>query len=540
MSANISPLEAYALRRALAQMDIPADLPLTGWVNLLLHTLKPHNPEHWRLLSELVNADAELSRRVLEVDPKAAPPKLSRKDAAAPIIPALPTSAALSQEAIKAASSAGSWIDDCIGWLKTRASMSSALFLEAGALWAAAVLIAGRLRLNFNFESLKPHLYMLLVAPTTYYKKTTTLRAVEDLLRKVAPHLLIASQNSPELLLYKLAGNRSANFDQLSAYDQRIENAGVQFAAQRAIITDEATRLLSEKNYMAGLVENLLELFDARQQVERELRSDGKLIIRDSALSLFGATTPARLGMNIGQEQWHDGMLARFALITPTETHIPRSPATLVPDLDPPPELVQRLIELDRALPTPPYRDAAARLDDDGEPPAFPSLSVQITSEALEAYNRYADALHALCAPDRGLDERVKGNYGRLDKLAMKVAITLAALDWQPDQSSVPVIGIGHWARGQQTAERWRESLHRLLFDLSRSDDSQTEQMIVTLLARADAPLSRREIHLQLGSRNRKACYDSIEALLSDGMLTESERRVGRGPTTKVYQLAEE
>jgi len=533
---KVSPLEAYALRRALSRMKQPDGVTVNGWVGLLLSQFDTGDPDDWSKLSAIVNADPDLSRAVLAVDPKAAPP-VAQRQTDAPIIPALPSKAALSKEAERMALTAGRWVDKCIAWIHSRAAMSSAMFIEAGAIWAASVVIAGRLRLTFDYESIKPHLYMLLVAPTTYYKKTTTLRAVEDLVRAVAPHLMVASQNSPELLLYKLAGNRTANFDSLSQYDQMVEDAGRQFAAQRAIIADEATRLLSDKNYMSGFVENLMEMFDARKQVERELRSDGKLIIRDSSMSLFGATTPARLSINVGEEQWHDGMFARFALITPTEMHIERQSATVTSELKPPDELRDALRRLYDALPKPPMPDP---LNDDGEPPEFPSRNVQITKEALAAYNRYADALHEMCAPDRGLDERVKGNYGRLDKLAIKVAITLAALDWAQEQTptGVPVIDLGHWARAQQVAERWRESLHRLLFGLSRTEDSRTEMKIMDLLTASPQPLSRRELYVQTGSRNRKNCNDAIDALVDDGLIIEVDRQGARGPATKAYQVS--
>jgi hypothetical protein len=67
---------------------------------------------------------------------------------------------------------------------------------------------------------------------------------------------------------------------------------------------DEASKILIPKKYMEGHAEALMQLFDAPDRMERELRGDGKLVIYNPALSLSvrqpppcsPATSPMRNG----------------------------------------------------------------------------------------------------------------------------------------------------------------------------------------------------------------------------------------------------
>ncbi len=296
---NLSEQDAYALRRAVSMMDIPIQLKVSPLVEALLATLDwKNNPAHWSLLQQLVTHDPVISAQILRVDPMTSP---NTKDDGIDetFVPTLAKSAQLTDKLIAAGETVGGFHRDCLAWLSKRSPMTPHIFLESGPLWAVGLVTARRCVLRLSFGEVFPDLYYLWVAPTTYYHKSTGLNAISDMVRDTVPHLLLPATTSPEMLVAKLAGERPANYEKLLPFEQRNEDLATRFAGQRGIIIDEASKMLIPKKYMEGHTETMMEMFDAPRRLERELRGDGKLIVYNPALALIGATTPARLGRYI-------------------------------------------------------------------------------------------------------------------------------------------------------------------------------------------------------------------------------------------------
>jgi hypothetical protein len=82
--------DAYAFRRVLSKMDVPADLNLSPLARLMLDTLDPlNNTAHWQMLQEMVTRDHQIMQQVLYIDPKAQPPD-TLKDPDELYVPPLP------------------------------------------------------------------------------------------------------------------------------------------------------------------------------------------------------------------------------------------------------------------------------------------------------------------------------------------------------------------------------------------------------------------------------------------------------------------
>ncbi|NJO20393.1 MAG: hypothetical protein HC838_10640 [Spirulinaceae cyanobacterium RM2_2_10] len=151
--------------------------------------------------------------------------------------------------------------------------------------------------------------------------------------------------------------------------------------------------------------------------------------------------------------------------------------------------------------------------------------------------------MHELTDPRDGLDERLRGNYGRLPVLTAKLALILTVMDWVEDGAkNLPRISAAHWARAQMLTEEYRASAHRLLSELNVSQDVKNEQKILDFIARAakDRPPSKRDIHRGTGIKNRKDVNGAIDALVESGAVQTVERNIGRGPSTTAYVLVEE
>jgi hypothetical protein len=351
---------------------------------------------------------------------------------------------------------------------------------------------------------------------------------------------LLPETTTPEMLMAKLAGQKPSNYEQLLPNEKKLEDQGIRFAGQRGMSIDEASKILIPKKYMEGHAEALMQLFDAPDRMERELRGDGKLIIYNPALSLIGATTPAMLARYLSDSEWESGLIARILPLTPSKKDVPYVVS------DPSPELVQkmealksRLLRIHNAFPSPPEWEALYSAD---EPVHLPVIEALIEPEVMQRFNAYSEAMHELTDPRRDLDERLRGNYGRFPVMAMKIALILTAMDWVEDGAKdSPRISLAHWAKAQLLVEEYRASAHRLLAELNVSQDVKNEQKILDFIARVqkEQPPTKREIHRGTGIKNRKEAYAAVDALVDSGTIEAVDRNNSRGRNAIAYIIPE-
>jgi len=536
-TSRLTRTDRYAFARAFVGLDTTGLTP-SPLAQMLLAQIDWNSANGLALARQLLAPELPA---IFAEDPNAPPPKPARPAYDDLLqIPPLPPAAQPNSDQVEASRHVGVWLQDYMAWATKRCQMTPRVFLQSGGLYAVSLAIARRAVLRLDFDAIYPHLYILWVAPTSYFRKSTGLKAVSQLVRETIPHLLLAAQSTPEMLLFKLAGHQTPNYDSLPPYQKSIEDQGRKFAGQRGIISDEVTKLLfSSKKYMEGQAEAFMELYDAGESMERELRSEGKLIVWEPAVSILGATTPARMARTVGDGDWEDGNLARMALLTPTEKEVSRR-LTSVADanFNPPASLKKRLRAIYDALPEPP---GIGLMADDSKPPQLEAVSLMVAPGVMDAFNAYADALHAMTAPSNSLDERLKGNYSRLPVLAVKIAIDLVIMDWvDAGCPGAPTISLPHWWQAQLLTEEYRSSAHRLMAALSKSEDIQIEEKVLNYISYYnDRQPTEREIHHGTRIRYRRDVQSALAALIDAGMVVEVERRGTRGPATKGYMVVD-
>lgn len=521
----LSMEDRYALARAMQGLEPVPMVGISPPVQLVINNLANvgTGQEVLDAVRRVFGQDA--ISQVFSVDPHDAPPVPAGSGAA---IPPLPKKARLSQAAVDQGAMLGWWLDEWMKFATRRASMTDRMFLQAGGLWLISLVTARRARLSLDFGHVHNNLYVLWIAGTTYWRKSTGLRAVEDVARATVNHLLMASQSTPEMLLYRLSGQMPANYDELDIQQRQIEQDGQKFAAQRGFISDEASKLFGKK-YMEGLPELFMEAYDAPRVLEQEFKSQGKLVVHDPALNLLFATTPARLQTVFGDGEWEDGLLPRFALLTPTSDIVTRTHSTKSSDQhQPSTALLKNLRKLYEWLPQPRLdTDMDGWQEGDSMPDRYrlASVDVDITPEALEAWNWYADAMHQFTRPGGALDERLTGVYGRLPVMGLKIAMSLCLSDFVEMSSSSPgqpQISLGHWAKAQQIMEAWRESSHRLLSVLNRAEDQKYEERVLQVLRGSGGkPLSAFQLYRQARIPMRRDAYATVQALHDDGQIVK-------------------
>jgi hypothetical protein len=280
------------------------------------------------------------------------------------------------------------------------------------------------------------------------------------------------------------------------------------------------------------MAELLLRLYDCPDLYRRNTRGAGFIVVRKAYLSIIGMTTPARLQGAEVRTAWHDGLFARFALLTP-ET-MPQRPSDdhERPKVDHPPHLAEILTRLAHVLlPVPTF------------PAPVEASNVEMTDEAKAAWWCYYVAVtFDLLTGDHPPDGRLWGCYGRLPSQALKIALILSGLDWAAGVQDGPKITLAHYARAQMIAEAWRASVHRLLSTLTNShvaaEHSKEDRVLLRIRAAGPDGVAARDVYRSL--KLRRADFDLlVTGLARDGLVEEIEIPSPRGPPALGYRASE-
>ncbi len=273
-----------------------------------------------------------------------------------------------------------------------------------------------------------------------------------------------------------------------------------------------------------------MTLYDCPAYLDSNTNNKGLVVIRDAALSILGAATPAELATALSSSDWYNGNLARFGLLTP-ETDYRERPT---PQNSPAPHaLAERLQRLHERLPEPPVPNAI------GEKQSAEAWS--LAADFWSACHTYEQALRGMTAPHSALDDRLRAIYGRLHVQAIKVAILLAALDWADSNQSGalrPRVSLAHWYRAQQIVESWRASAHRLLADLGENEEGRLENRVLGLLKTHGGSATVRDIYRSLRSP-RKPVIEALRALEDDGRIERVELPPKPGVKSETYRLTD-
>ncbi len=361
------------------------------------------------------------------------------------------------------------WLQQYMDWAGTTGNQTPMIFHQAAGLWLLATAVGRRLYGEAPWGvKIYPNLYLMLVAGTTFYRKSTAYKLAEQVARQAIPHMLMPTPGSPERFQEALAGRMPSNFDKLAREQQERLTKAQPFAAQRGLLKDEVAGLfgaINRKDYMVGMKDLLMELYDCPDYFDKDTQT-GLNIVENAALSILGVTTPASLSCAVSTGDWDNGLLIRFALLSPEPNYAERPAAKQYRNV--PQSLIDDLKALHDRLPAPRQSEMGMKA------PGALRLNVR----CWEQCQSYGDWLRRMCDPGRDteLDDRLKGVYGRMHVQTFKLASLFAALDWLKTNDEAPTVTVDHWQAGQALAEGWRQSAHRLLEQLDRSGEAVQEK----------------------------------------------------------------
>jgi hypothetical protein len=334
---------------------------------------------------------------------------------------------------------------------------------------------------------------------------------------------MAAQDTTPEAILSDLAGLEPTQLEALTEKDRTEWLAGRNYAAQKGWLLDEMSGLLAGagRDYNAGLVESVLRFYDCDRHFKRSTRTQGLVIVRNSYLSMLGASTPAAMAGHLRAERlWSMGWWPRFVILTPATNR----PAWKLPkDQEEPAELVEGLRRLYGRLPPATWP----------KPPE--SRSVQLGDGVYDAWTRYNKALsYDLLTDD--LDNKLYGTYGRMPAQALKVAQILAALDWK--KGEVPIVELRHLARAVTICEEWRASAHRALVMAKATESDRIRERVLSQVLQLCPPgPTLRDLHKNMRDVEPDLIIQALDELLKLEMIREEPWQNPKGgPKTKRYQ----
>ena len=250
---QLSPMDNYVLARAI--VGLPLDnLPQSALVQLLLAGLNPTAPDDLQILRRLLGQERMLD--IFKVDPNSEPPLMLSQQTDLNVVPELPESAKLTEEQKQAGLQVGKWLDDYITWAGQAANETPLSFHLGAGLYLASIAIGRRLYVQTPWrQKVFPNLYVMIVAVSTYYRKSAGLSLANEVARLAIPHMIMPQPGSPENFMSMLGGILPPNFNDIPHADRQRLEKGNRYAAQRGLLRDELSGLFKSmgRDYMAGV-----------------------------------------------------------------------------------------------------------------------------------------------------------------------------------------------------------------------------------------------------------------------------------------------
>lgn len=149
------------------------------------------------------------------------------------------------------------WLQMYLNWAGSTGNQTPMSFHLGAGLWLLSVAVGRRLYAEAPWGvKIFPNLYLMMIASTTYYRKSTAYKLAEQVARQAIPHMLMPTPGSPERFQEALSGKQPANFEKLTAEQQALLKKAQPFAAQRGLLKDEVAGLfgaINKREYMVGV-----------------------------------------------------------------------------------------------------------------------------------------------------------------------------------------------------------------------------------------------------------------------------------------------
>jgi hypothetical protein len=436
-----------------------------------------HLPSIENTIALLSGAHLELAELTKEESQKASTVEVTRNEQA---FPPLPKEIAFSADASVGACK---WLDEYVQISKQWSPRGYEHFHTTVGVWVLSGINARRTRLAFGPNGEYTPLFVALVAPTSQYAKSTTAGIGKKLLRKIGLDWLMCSDIiTPQKLISNMAGLKrlptsAREWDRLTSDKQEKKLREFAMSGQVIWYYDEFGQQLEAMTAKTGVMTDFKGMLRRMDDCDMEASND--TITRDLEriespyLALCANLTQVDIQPYAGRDArfWRDGFFARFAFaVSPQEK--PDKGRFPDGDLKFPSNITKPLTDWHDTLKMPQTYVTPKSKDEQGNTTEYeftrdslPRQDCTIDPIIADAFYRYSDALSDMIY-DYHL-EALAGNYVRLPKKALRLAILFASLENKGH------IELRHWAKGQEIAEIWRQDLHTLYQQVNTGEISE-------------------------------------------------------------------
>lgn len=190
------------------------------------------------------------------------------------------------------------------GWLKDYEKLTSdqespRVFHQWCGLFALSCALGRRVFLDRGVYILYPNLYVMLVAESGKYKKSTAIEIIESMVRRALPGMpLIAQKVTPEALLLELHRRRNS--------------CG---RSEAIIAAEELGVFLGGKATNLSLVQLLTKLYNCKDTLDYRTVTHGLITAKNTWCAIIAGTTPAWLREALTDTSVEGGFTSRFIFI---------------------------------------------------------------------------------------------------------------------------------------------------------------------------------------------------------------------------------
>ncbi|HSW65295.1 MAG TPA: DUF3987 domain-containing protein [Dissulfurispiraceae bacterium] len=219
-----------------------------------------------------------------------------------------------------------------------RGMESPTLFFFWNAMWLLSTVLKREAWVEWYPDKLWPNLYVIIVAPPSLCRKSSSMKIANELLRALPAYMpntldafkkesrIITGKTTPEGVLDTLAPDTKLLFDGKDGVASELVT--IKKGSQAALALSEFAVFLGKQQYNGGMVTLLTDLFDCKDFDGEITRGKGLKPLEDIYVTMFGAITPDGLKMSIPEEAFGGGFMSRVVIAyqqIPSKTyHRPR------------------------------------------------------------------------------------------------------------------------------------------------------------------------------------------------------------------------
>ena len=346
--------------------------------------------------------------------------------------------------------------------------------------------------IQFGQARIRPNLWLAIIAPSSLYRKSTSINAGQHLINQFDEGAVLPHQMSPEAFVQQLANERSSGIF-----------AWGEFSSQLAAFEN--------RSYMRGYLSDLTDLYDCPETWLRRTVADGLVKVENPFINIMTVSTQDWLNQCLSEGNLKGGFLPRFMWVMAFNK--------------------DRFLDWPQA-PDPQTREFLVR-DLSGIHEAFRG-GMTVSDEAKALYSGHAKLLETEAGLNADHEGTLGAFYSRLSIYTLKFALIYQA-DIQTSQGFNSVsreISVEAMQYAVNFTEYLRQSLTFLLDKITYNEDMR-DRLKVLEAVRQKPGIARSELYRR--SKLSKKRLDEAVATLEESELIQRQSESSKGRPTFVY-----